>query len=86
MPIQIAQEVLDAMDQQDRQRVEKILSYDEDTAGGLMNTDSITVRRNHTVELVLRYLRRHQTLPEMTDNILVVNRDDELLGILPLKE
>ena len=84
--IQIAQEVLDAMDQQDRQRVEKILSYDEDTAGGLMNTDSITVRRNHTVELVLRYLRRHQTLPEMTDNILVVNRDDELLGILPLKE
>ena len=86
LPIQIAQEVLDAMDQQDRQRVEKILSYDEDTAGGLMNTDSITVRRNHTVELVLRYLRRHQTLPEMTDNILVVNRDDELLGILPLKE
>ena len=53
LPIQIAQEVLDAMDQQDRQRVEKILSYDEDTAGGLMNTDSITVRRNHTVELVL---------------------------------
>ena len=86
LPIQIAQEVLEAMDQQDRQRVEKILSYDEDTAGGLMNTDSITVRRNHTVELVLRYLRRHQTLPEMTDNILVVNRDDELLGILPLKE
>ncbi len=86
LPIQIAKEVLDAMDQQDRQRVEKILSYDEDTAGGLMNTDSITVRRNHTVELVLRYLRRHQTLPEMTDNILVVNRDDELLGILPLKE
>ena len=43
LPIQIAQEVLDAMDQQDRQRVEKILSYDEDTAGGLMNTDSITV-------------------------------------------
>ena len=86
LPIQVAQEVLEAMDQQDRQRVEKILSYDEDTAGGLMNTDSITVRRNHTVELVLRYLRRHQTLPEMTDNILVVNRDDELLGILPLKE
>ena len=86
LPIQIAQEVLDAMDQQDRQRVEKILSYDEDTAGGLMNTDSITVRRNHTVELVLRYLRRHQTLPEMTDNILVVNREDELLGILPLRE
>ena len=86
LPIKVAQEVLEAMDQQDRQRVEQILSYDEDTAGGLMNTDSITVRRNHTVELVLRYLRRHETLPEMTDNILVVNREDELLGILPLKD
>ena len=86
LPSQVAQEVLAAMDQQDRQRVEQILSYDEDTAGGLMNTDSITVRRNHTVELVLRYLRRHETLPEMTDSILVVSRDDELLGILPLKE
>lgn len=86
LPIKVAQEVLEAMDQQDRQRVEQILSYDEDTAGGLMNTDSITVRRNHTVELVLRYLRRHETLPEMTDNILVVSRDDEFLGILPLKE
>ena len=86
LPLKVAREVLEAMDQQDRQRVEQILSYDEATAGGLMNTDSITVRRNHTVELVLRYLRRHETLPEMTDNILVVNREDELLGILPLKE
>ena len=51
-----------------------------------MNTDTITVRRSHTVELVLRYLRRHESIPEMTDNILVVNRDDELLGILPLRE
>jgi magnesium transporter len=51
-----------------------------------MNTDTITVRRNHTVELVLRYLRRHESLPEMTDNLLVVNREDELLGILPLRK
>jgi magnesium transporter len=85
LPQQIAAEVLQDMDQQNRQRLESVLSYDEDTAGGLMNTDTITVRRNHTVELVLRYLRRHETLPEMTDNILVVNRDDELLGILPLQ-
>ena len=67
------------MDQQDRQRVETILFYDEDTAGGLMSLDTITVRRNHTVELVLRYLRRHDSIPEMTDNILVVNREDEFL-------
>jgi magnesium transporter len=86
LPQQVARQVLQAMDQQDRHRVESILSYDEDTAGGLMNTDTITVRRNHTVELVLRYLRRHESIPEMTDNLLVVNRDDELLGILPLRE
>lgn len=86
LPQQVAAQVLRAMDRQDRQRVESILSYDEDTAGGLMNTDTITVRRNHTVELVLRYLRRHASLPEMTDNILVVDRDDAFLGILPLRE
>ena len=86
LPQQLSSQVLQAMDQQDRHRVERILSYDEDTAGGLMNTDTITVRRNHTVELVLRYLRRHERIPEMTDNLLVVNRDDEFLGILPLRE
>lgn len=86
LPRQVTSQVLQAMGQQDRHRVETVLSYDEDTAGGLMNTDTITVRRNHTVELVLRYLRRHESIPEMTDNILVVNRDDELLGILPLRE
>ena len=86
LPQQVAAQVLQAMDQQDRQRVESILSYDEDTAGGLMNTDTITVRPRHTVELVLRYLRRHDSIPEMTDNIHVVNRDDEFLGILPLRD
>jgi len=86
LPHQVATQVLQAMDQQDRQRVESILSYDEDTAGGLMNTDTITVRPRHTVELVLRYLRRHDSIPEMTDNIHVVNRDDEFLGILPLRK
>jgi len=86
LPQQVSSQVLLAMDEQDRQRVEAILSFDEDTAGGLMNTDTITVRPSHTLELVLRYLRRHESIPEMTDNILVVNRDDELLGILPLRE
>ena len=86
LPQQVAAQVLEAMDQQDRQRVESVLPYDENTAGGLMNVDTITVRRNHTVELVLRYLRRHERLPEMTDNILVVSRDDTFLGLLPLRQ
>ena len=86
LPQQVAGQVLQAMDAQDRQRVESILSYDEDTAGGLMNTDTITVRRGHTVELVLRYLRRHSSIPAMTDSIYVVNRKDQLQGILPLRQ
>ena len=86
LPQQVAGEVLQAMDEQDRQRVETVLSHDEDTAGGLMNIDTITVRKGHSVELVLRYLRRHDTIPEMTDNIHVVNRQDAFLGILPLRE
>jgi magnesium transporter len=86
LPQQVMTEVLQAMDQQDRLRVESILSYDEDTAGGLMNTDTIAVRPRHTLDLVLRYLRRHDSIPKMTDNIHVVSRDDEFLGILPLRK
>lgn len=85
LPDQITAEVLQSMDDQDRLRLEKALSYPEDTAGGLMNTDTITVRPSQTIDVVLRYLRRHASLPEMTDNILVVNRDDEFIGILPLR-
>ena len=86
LPQQVADEVLQAMDEQDRQRLEAVLSHDEDTAGGLMNTDTIAVRKGHTVELVLRYLRRHDVIPEMTDSIYVVNRQDDFQGILPLRE
>lgn len=86
LPDQVTIEVLRAMDEQDRHRVESILSFDEDTAGGLMNTDTISVRPRHTLELVLRYLRRHDSIPEMTDNLHVVNRVDKFLGILPLRQ
>lgn len=85
LPEKVIQEVLQAMDEQDRKRLESVLSYPEDTAGGLLNTDTITVRRSHTLDVVLRYLRRHDEIPEMTDNILVVDRNDVLIGILPLR-
>lgn len=84
LPEKVIREVLAAMDQQDRQRVEAVLPYAEDTAGGLMNTDTITVRPRVTLDVVLRYLRRHDELPPMTDNIIVVNKNDEYLGMLPI--
>lgn len=86
LPNQVIQEVVHSMDSQDRQRLERVLAYPEDTAGGLMNTDTVTVRPRHTLDVVLRYLRRHNELPAMTDSLFVVNRKDEFLGLLPLRK
>jgi magnesium transporter len=84
LPDKVIPEVLQAMSIQDRQRVESVLTYDEDTAGGLMDTEVITVRPDITVDVVLRYLRRFEEIPEITDNLFVVNRNDKFLGNLPL--
>jgi magnesium transporter len=84
LPEQVIHEVLNAMGVQNRRRVEKILPYAEDTAGGLMNTDTTTVRPDLTLDVVLRYLRLHTELPDMTVNLYVVNRQDRFLGALPL--
>ncbi len=84
LPDQIIQQVLAAMSDQNRTRVESLLSYDGSTAGGLMSSDVITARPNLTLDVVLRYLRRHDDLPASTDNIVVVNRDDKYLGLLPV--
>ena len=80
LPESVIEEVLLSMDSQDRQRVEDVLSYDEDSAGGLMNTDVVTVRPDITIDVVLRYIRRYRELPPMTDNLWVVNRRDEFIG------
>lgn len=84
LPNHVTREVLQLMDQRDRHRVEQVLSYPEDTAGGIMNTDAITVRPKTPLDVVLRYLRRHDELPEMTDNLIVVNRRDEYIGLLSI--
>ena len=86
LPETVIQEVLDSMDSQDRVRVEKVLAYPEDTAGGMMNTDPVTIRADITIDVVLRYLRRHRSLPDMTDQLLVVSRKDELIGSLPINK
>ena len=85
LPGHVMREVLTAMDQQDRARLERVMHYPEDVAGGLMNTDAITIRADLTLDVVLRYLRRHSEIPKMTDNLLVVNRADRYIGMLPLR-
>ncbi|MCC4275735.1 magnesium transporter [Marinomonas communis] len=86
LPETLVKEVLASMTAQNRARMESLMSYSEDSAGGLMNTDTITIRPNITIDIVFRFLRRHSELPEMTDNLLVVSRSDRFLGILPLRK
>ena len=84
LPRTITRQVLHSLDTQHRQRVEAVFDFPEDSAGGIMNTDIISVRPNITLDVVLRYLRRLKQVPETTDKIWVVNRMDEFIGLLPL--
>ncbi len=84
LPDTTYQNVLSSMDSQDRSRVETALSYEEDTAGGIMNTDTITIRPDVSVDVVLRYLRLKGQLPESTDSFYVVDRSDRFIGSVAL--
>ena len=84
LPDTVTEQALAGMDYQDRLRLEAVLAYDEDTAGGLMNTDTVTVRRDVTLDVVLRYLRTRGNLPHATDSLFVVDRYDHYIGTLPL--
>jgi len=84
MPESVTQQILESLDKQNRQRLEAVLTYPEDSAGGLMNIDTVTVRSDIDVDVVMRYLRRLGKLPETTDNLMVVDRKGIYLGTLPL--
>lgn len=82
LPEAVTQRLLKSMDEQDRERLNQVLAHPEDTAGGLMNTDTVTVRANVTVEVVRRYLRMRGSIPGDTDRLFVVNRYGYYLGTL----
>jgi len=84
LPETVVQGVLAGMDKQNRRQLEQILSWPEDSAGGLMNVDAVTVRADVSLEVVLRYLRSRGELPEHLDRLVVVNRYGRYLGILPV--
>ena len=86
LPESVIEEILLSMNSQDRQRVVDVLSYDEDSAGGLMSTDVVTIRPDITIDVVLRYIRRYRELPPMTDNLWVLNRRDEFIGQVSLSK
>ena len=84
LPEQIMKEVIEKMSYQNKDILERVLKYPEDSAGGLMNTDFIVVRPYHSVELVLRYLRIKNSIPLSTDNLFVVSRNNKFRGVLPI--
>ena len=86
LPEERMQMILSKMSLRDRNRIEQGLIYPDDTAGGLLNTDVLSVRPNHTVDVVTRYLREQKDLPENTDKIFVVSKDDKYLGEISISK
>lgn len=85
LPRDVFQELLESLDSQNRERLQSALSYPDDTVGALMDFDIVTIREDISLDVVLRYLRRLGRLPDHTDKLFVVDRDDALRGVLPLK-
>ncbi len=86
LPKTVVNQVLEALTDQNRREIEQVLLYDEDTAGGLMDTQFITIRPNLTIETILRYLRLHPELPDNLDSLLVVDRKGALIGRMPVNQ
>lgn len=84
LPEAVTQQLLHNMDQQDRERLTRVLSWPEDSAAGLMSTDTVSVRADVSLGVVLRYLRRRGELPDHTDRLFVVDRHDRFLGTVTL--
>ena len=86
LPATVSNRALASMEAQDRKRLEQVLSYDKDTAGGLMDLDAVTVRENVTLDIVLRYLRLRRELPPHTNQLIVVDHLNRYLGNLQLSQ
>ena len=82
LPETVTQKVLQSLDEQDHERLKQVLAYHEESAGGMMNVDVVTVRPDVTLEVVARYLRVVGEIPDGTDSIFVVSRDNTYIGSL----
>ena len=85
LPEDVIQELLVTLDAQKRTRLQSALSYEEDTVGGLMDFDMVTIRPDVSLETALRYLRRLGELPDQCDKLFVTDRNNAVLGVLPLQ-
>jgi magnesium transporter len=86
LPDAVIREVMTSMDRQNREDLVRVLQYDEDSAGGLMSTDVVTVRPDVSLDVVQRYLRARGALPDLTDQLFVINRNGKYQGSLSLHD
>jgi len=84
LPDDVMDDVFKALPVEEREQLRAAMSYPEDSVGALMDFDLVTIRDDVTLEVVLRYLRRLEELPDHTDQIFVVDRGELLKGVLPL--
>lgn len=84
LPEDLGEAILESLAPQHRERIEATLAYPEDSAGRLMDSQVVAVRADVTLEGLLRYLRRRESLPDHTDHLMVIDRQRRYLGQLPL--
>ena len=84
LPEAVTEQIITALDQQDQVRLESVMSFEENTAGGLTNPRIVSVRRGITIEVLIRYLRKLRKLPEDTNYIYIINKQNEYLGSVKL--
>ncbi len=85
LPEEVMQELLQNLNDQNRQRLQSVLAYADDSVAAIMDFGMVTIRADTTLGVVLRYLRQRGELPEHTDKLFVVDESDVLKGVLPLK-
>jgi magnesium transporter len=85
LPRDVLQELLETLDSQNRARLQSAMGYPDDSVGSLMDFDIVTIREDISLEVAMRYLRRLGKLPDHSDKLFVVDRQDRLRGVLPLK-
>ncbi len=84
LPQAVIEDVFRSLPAEEREQLRAAMSYPEDSVGAIMDFDLVTVREDVTLEVVLRYLRRFDELPDHTDQLFVVDREEHLKGVLPL--
>lgn len=85
LPDDVLHELMQRMDVPEREQLRSAMSYDDDQVGSIMDFEMVSIREDVSLEVVLRYLRRFDELPEQTDKLFVVNDGNVLTGVLPIK-